>query len=119
MYVPWTLKYKPQTLSEVVDNEDAKKAILQWVQSWDRGVPKKRALFLYGPPGTGKTVSVETLASDLDMELVQSNASDYRTAEAVERFAGEHLSTAPFPARDGSSSSTSLMALLALLTGVD
>lgn len=88
MYVPWTLKYKPQTLSEVVDNEDAKKAILQWVQSWDRGVPKKRALFLYGPPGTGKTVSVETLASDLDMELVQSNASDYRTAEAVERFAG-------------------------------
>jgi len=84
----WTQKYRPKTLSEVVGNEEAKKKILQWIQSWSRRPPKKRALFLHGPPGTGKTVSVEALANDLDMELVQSNASDYRTAEAVERFAG-------------------------------
>ncbi len=88
MYIPWTLKYKPKTLSEVVGNEEAKGKILQWVRSWDRGAPKKRALFLHGPPGTGKTVSIEALANDLDVELVQSNASDYRTAEAVKRFAG-------------------------------
>jgi len=88
LHVPWTLKYMPKTLSEVVGNEDAKRKMLQWVQSWSRGIPKKRALFLYGPPGTGKTISAEALANDLGMELVQSNASDYRTAEAVERFAG-------------------------------
>jgi len=87
-YVPWTLKYKPRTLSEVVGNEEAKAKILKWVQSWDKKPPKKRALFLYGPPGTGKTVSIEALAADLGMELVQSNASDYRTADAVNRFAG-------------------------------
>jgi len=84
----WTQKYRPKTLSEVVGNEETKKRILQWIHSWRKGPPKKRALFLYGPPGTGKTVSAEALANDLDMELVQSNASDYRTAEAVERFAG-------------------------------
>ena len=88
MQVPWTLKYKPKTLAEVVGNDKAKNQILQWVHSWDKKPPKKRALFLYGPPGTGKTVSIETLASDLDIELVQSNASNYRTANAVERFAG-------------------------------
>jgi len=88
LHVPWILKHKPKTLSEVVGNEDAKRKIFQWVQSWSKGVPKKRALFLYGSPGTGKTVSIEALANDLEMELVQSNASDYRTAEAVERFAG-------------------------------
>lgn len=88
MYIPWTLKYKPKMLSEVIGNEEAKGKILQWVRSWERGKPKKRALFLYGPPGTGKTVSIEALANDMDMELVQSNASDYRTAEAVKRFAG-------------------------------
>jgi len=88
LHVPWTLKYKPKTLSEVVGNEDPKRKICQWVQSWSKGVPKRRALFLYGAPGTGKTVSIEALANDLEMELVQSNASDYRTAEAVERFAG-------------------------------
>ncbi len=88
MHVPWTLKHKPKTLAEVVGNNKAKKQILEWVHSWEKKPPKKRALFLYGPPGTGKTASIEALANDLDVELVQSNASDYRTAGAVERFAG-------------------------------
>ena len=74
MNIPWTLKYKPRTLSEVIGNEDAKKKILEWIRQWDKKPPKKRALLLYGPPGTGKTVTVEALANDLDMELVQSNA---------------------------------------------
>ena len=87
MHIPWTLKYKPKTLSEVIGNEDAKK-ILKWIKEWDVKPPAKRALLIYGPPGTGKTVTVEALAHDLNMELVQSNASDYRTADAVQRFAG-------------------------------
>jgi len=86
--IPWTLKYKPKTLSDVIGNEDAKKKILQWVKQWNVKPPKKKALLIYGPPGTGKTVTIEALANDLDMELVQSNASDYRTAEAIQRFAG-------------------------------
>jgi replication factor C large subunit len=59
-----------------------------WVKSWDNGVPKKRAAFLYGPPGIGKTVTVEALANDLHMEFVEKNASDYRTEDAINRFAG-------------------------------
>lgn len=88
MYHPWTVKHKPKTLSEVVGNKEAKQRIVEWVHEWDSGIPKKRALFIYGPPGVGKTVSVEALAHDLNRELVESNASDYRTAEAVQRFAG-------------------------------
>jgi len=59
-----------------------------WVKSWDRGTPKQRAVFIHGPPGVGKTVTVEALANDLNTELVETNASDYRTEEAVNRFAG-------------------------------
>ncbi|MBS7615882.1 replication factor C large subunit [Candidatus Bathyarchaeota archaeon] len=88
MYFPWTEKYKPKTLKEVVGNPDAIQKFVEWVKSWDKGVPKKRAAFIYGPPGTGKTVTVEALANDLKMELVEKNASDYRTEEAVKRFAG-------------------------------
>jgi len=88
MYSAWTLKHKPKTLSEVVGNEEAIRKLVSWVRSWDQGVPKQRAAFLYGPPGIGKTVSVEALANDLNMELVERNASDYRTEEAVQRFAG-------------------------------
>jgi len=88
MYSAWTVKHKPKTMADVVGNEEAKDKLVEWVKSWDRGVPKRRAAFLHGPPGIGKTVTVEALASDLDMELVEKNASDYRTEEAVQRFAG-------------------------------
>jgi replication factor C large subunit len=88
VYAAWTVKHKPRTLSEVVGNEEAIRKLTSWINSWNKGVPKKRAAFLHGPPGVGKTVAVEALAYDLKMELVEKNASDYRTAEAVQRFAG-------------------------------
>jgi len=88
VYTPWTVKYKPRTLNEVAGNDEAKSKILKWIQQWDKKPPKKRALLIYGPPGVGKTVTIEALAEDLDMELVESNASDYRTKDAVQRFAG-------------------------------
>lgn len=87
-YIPWTRKYRPKSLSEVIGNEEAKRKILEWIRSWDRGIPEKRALFIYGPPGIGKTVTVEALANDLNMELIESDASSYRTEEAVRRLAG-------------------------------
>jgi len=88
VYTPWTVKYKPRTPNEVVGNDEAKSKILKWIQQWDKKPPKKRALLIYGPPGVGKTATIEALAKDLDMELVESNASDYRTKDAVQRFAG-------------------------------
>ncbi|MFQ6064070.1 MAG: replication factor C large subunit [Candidatus Bathyarchaeia archaeon] len=88
MHAAWTVKHKPGSLSEVVGNSTAIEKLSKWVKSWEKGVPKKRAAFLYGPPGVGKTTSVEALANDFGMELVERNASDYRTADAVERFAG-------------------------------
>ena len=82
------MKHKPRTLSYVVGNAEPIRKFTEWVRSWSKGVPKKRAAFLYGPPGVGKTLCVEALANDLGLELVEKNASDYRTAEAVQRFAG-------------------------------
>jgi replication factor C large subunit len=75
-------------MAEVVGNKEAIQTLVDWVRSWEKGIPKKRAAFLYGPPGVGKTVTVETLANDLKMEFVEKNASDYRTEEAINHFAG-------------------------------
>ncbi|MBS7607161.1 MAG: replication factor C large subunit [Candidatus Bathyarchaeia archaeon] len=87
-YIPWTQKYKPKSLSEVIGNDEAKRKIVEWIRSWERGIPDKRAIFIYGPPGVGKTVTVEALANDMNMELIESDASNYRTEEAVRRLAG-------------------------------
>jgi len=88
LHAAWTQKHKPRTVSEIVGNTEAIQQFCEWVKSWGKRVPKKRAAFLYGPPGVGKTVCVEALANDLQIEFVEKNASDYRTAEAIQRFAG-------------------------------
>jgi replication factor C large subunit len=75
-------------LAEVIGNKEPIQKFVDWVKSWEKPVPKKRAAFLYGPPGVGKTVTVEALVSDFQMELVEKNASDYRTEDAINRFAG-------------------------------
>jgi replication factor C large subunit len=88
LYAAWVVKHKPKTLAEVIGNKESIQKFIEWIKSWDKGIPKKRAAFLYGPPGIGKTVTVEALAHDIQMELVEKNASDYRTEDAINRFAG-------------------------------
>lgn len=88
MYAAWTVKHKPKSLAEIIGNVEAIQKFIDWIKSWEKAVPKKRAAFLYGPPGIGKTVTVEALASDYGLEFVEKNASDYRTEEAINRFAG-------------------------------
>jgi len=88
LYGAWTVKHKPQSLKEIIGNADAIKQFTDWLASWSKGAPKKRCIFIYGPPGIGKTATVEAVANDCKMEYVEKNASDYRTEEAINRFAG-------------------------------
>ncbi len=49
---------------------------------------KKKAAFLYGPAGTGKTAAVYALARELDLELLELNASDVRNADGIQSKLG-------------------------------
>jgi len=88
LHFAWAHKYRPKSLRDVIGNSEAIKELTGWVRSWEKGIPKKKAAFVFGPPGVGKTSTVEALAHDYDLEFVEKNASDYRTEEAVKRFAG-------------------------------
>ena len=88
MSIPWTIKYKPRRISEFVDNDEAIQQLDKWLLSWGGSRSSKKASFLYGPPGVGKTVSVELLAKEHDFDLIEMNASDWRTREALERIVG-------------------------------
>lgn len=45
----------------------------------------KAAVLLEGPPGIGKTSIVYALANDFNMEVIETNASDTRTRDALEK----------------------------------
>lgn len=84
--VPWFIKYRPKRVDDVVDQEEAKAKLISWLNSWSSGTPQKRAVLLYGPPGCGKTSLVEAIARTYGYQLVELNASDARTKEAIERI---------------------------------
>ena len=85
---PWTHRFRPSCQAEVVGNERALSQLVTWIRSWEKGIPKVRAVFLHGPPGVGKTSCVVAIANDLDMDLLEVNASDFRTKKRLEELVG-------------------------------
>ena len=83
--VDWTETYRPQSLSELRGNNKARDALKKWADSWD---DHREAVVIYGSPGVGKTSGAHALANDMGWETVELNASDQRTGDVIERFAG-------------------------------
>jgi len=85
--IPWIIKYRPRRLADVVNQDDAKKTLSEWLRAWRSGKPSKKAALLYGPAGVGKTSLVEALANELGYDVVEMNASDFRRKSDIERVA--------------------------------
>ncbi|UWG48578.1 ATPase involved in DNA replication HolB, large subunit [Halanaeroarchaeum sp. HSR-CO] len=84
--VDWTEKYRPTSLSEVRGNDSARDEFEEWARTW---AEHRESVVLHGSPGVGKTSAAHALAADMDWDVIELNASDQRTADVIERVAGE------------------------------
>ncbi|MFQ5474761.1 MAG: replication factor C large subunit [Candidatus Nanoarchaeia archaeon] len=82
----WTLKYLPKTTSEVEGQDKAVSQIRFFVEQYK--TQKKKAAFLYGDPGCGKTSAVYALAKELNLEVFELNASDFRNKDSINTLLG-------------------------------
>lgn len=80
-----TFKYKPKL--EHIQHD--MKPLVEYVTNYAK--QKKKSLLVYGPTGTGKTAAVYALAEKLGLELVEVNASDFRSADEINQKIGNAL----------------------------
>ena len=83
----WTVKYAPKSMKEIINQKDAVAKIYKFLKTG--GKP----LLLYGPPGVGKTCSVYAIANDLNMEVLEINASQFRDSRHLRMVLGNAIFT--------------------------
>ncbi|XP_009626890.1 replication factor C subunit 1 isoform X2 [Nicotiana tabacum] len=91
--LPWTEKYRPKAIVDIIGNKSLVEQIQRWLESWDehflnaasKGKGKKqndsgakKAVLLSGMPGIGKTTSAKVVSQLLGFQTIEVNASDSR-----------------------------------------
>jgi len=76
----WTEKYRPKNFDEIKGQDEAIATIKIFLKNFGK---KKNALILHGPPGTGKTTIAHAAAKEINCEIFELNASDFRNKEKL------------------------------------
>ena len=83
---PLINKYIPKTSKEIFGQEESIKELKNFIINFKK--EKKKSALIYGSSGAGKTCSVHAIANELDYEIVEVNASDFRNTEQLELKVG-------------------------------
>ncbi len=76
----WSEKYRPEIISDMVGNEEARAVIVEWFVKWKKGT---KPLLLVGPPGIGKTTMAYLMAKQFGYDMIGLNASDVRSKSRI------------------------------------
>lgn len=85
---PWIVKYAPKCSGDIPQQKPAL-SLKSFIKDFKK--QKKNATLLYGPSGSCKSCAVHALANELNLEIVEVNASDARNAEQINEKVGNAL----------------------------
>jgi replication factor C large subunit len=70
------------SFDQLLGNADCIGKLVQYASEIKRGM-RRTPIMLCGPSGTGKSAAVRVLAKQMDWNIVELNASDYRDGESI------------------------------------
>ena len=73
-------EHKPRTIAEFIGHNDPNNPLF-YLDEWESDSPQ--CLLFSGNPGLGKTTAAYLIANELDLDLIEMNASDDRGIDAV------------------------------------
>ena len=76
--------FKPKTINDLIGHKKQIVKIVKWLKNWKK--QKKKALLFHGPPGIGKTSSAHVISKELGYEIIETNASDKRSAGSIQNL---------------------------------
>jgi len=76
----WSDKHRPQSISEMIGNEEARSAFVEWFAKWKKGI---KPILLVGPPGIGKTTIANLAGKQFGYDTISLNASDVRSKSRI------------------------------------
>jgi len=79
----WSEKYRPQSIADMVGNEEARTAFVEWFAKWKKGT---KPLLLVGPPGIGKTTLANLASKQFGYDMIGLNASDVRNKQRIQEM---------------------------------
>ena len=87
----WVEKYRPDTLTGYLGNEDFISSLETWISKND--FPN---LLLYGPPGTGKTTAAKLVVKNINCDFIYLNCSDENGIDTIRDKVKQFASGATF-----------------------
>jgi len=79
----WSEKHRVKNFSDIKGQNEILEQIKKFFSNF--GQNEKKALFLHGPTGIGKTSIAHVIANELNIEIFELNASDFRNKEQLEQ----------------------------------
>jgi len=76
----WSEKHRPQSISDMIGNEEARTTFVEWFAKWKKGT---KPILLVGPPGIGKTTISNLAGEQFGYDMISLNASDVRSKSRI------------------------------------
>lgn len=84
--LPWTRKHIPKRAEDIIAQQNAIAVLKNYISNYKK--QKKKAILIYGAAGCGKTSAAYTIANEMNLEVIELNASDFRNKDGINSIAG-------------------------------